>query len=177
MPNKKNQALLDDAKVCGACKSLLPSEFYVEGSAVCKSCLPVTLHRPIPDEPVSDAKKRHVAKSAAKQVLSTLTRDAIDVPHTSQLAEKIIEGLGGLDGYTAMYVQLIEKIMEESPGSRLALEAMKSVQKLLRDSTILRDTAPDVENVSDEQLQDALEQLVLRKMNQGKLSLPRPDDD
>lgn len=165
---------LDGFSICKTCKQSMPlSYFDDEGGDVCRMCAPM---RSMSKKEVVAGEATNIrekaTKLAAKQVMANLTRDSIDVPHTSELAAAMIKRFHGLDGFADAYFEVVSRIISEDPGSRLALKAMENMSKLIKESTIMRDTAPDVKSVSDEELEIELRRIIEKGVIDGRIDLP-----
>ncbi len=93
--------------------------------------------------------------------LSKMARQKIESPHISQACEALIQKFGGLEGFTRFYYGQITRAAEENPGSRQVLEACKSVVALIAASTEHRKSAPDVVDLSDDDLEREKAKLIL----------------
>lgn len=172
MPNKNQMARTPDYESCSVCGQIFPSiEFKDAGAPVCKICSAT----PTRGEEKQLLKKR-VAVLAAKQMLAALTRKQIDVPHTSELAAAVVQKIGGLDVLAERYVEVVNAILEEDPSSRKSLSAVEGLAKMIRDSTVMRETAPDVHNLSDEDLEQELQILFQQTLARGDIVLEVEND-
>jgi hypothetical protein len=87
------------------------------------------------------------------------------------LAAAVVDKMGGVDKLAERYVEVVNSILKEDPATRLALNAVEGVARLVRDSTIMRETAPDVNNVSTEELEKELQALINRSIDKGDIRL------
>jgi hypothetical protein len=162
-----------DYESCAGCGQIYPlSEFKDPGVLVCKLCSGK------PDSEDDRAvTKRKVARLAARQVLASLTRSQIDVPHTSELAAAVVERIGGVDKLADKYMEVVNAILEKDPSTRLALSAVDGIAKMIRDSTVMRETAPDVNNLSDDELEQEISTLLEQRLGSGDIVLEIEQQD
>ena len=100
-----------------------------------------------------------------------MTRNAINVPHTSELAAAVMKRFGGIEKFADKYFEVVDAILEKDPSTRLALSAVDGVAKMIRDSTVMRETAPDVNNLSDEELELEFQRMIEQKLESQKIVL------
>lgn len=93
--------------------------------------------------------------------LSKLSRQKIESPHISQACEALINKFGGLEGFTRFYYGQVMQAAETDPGSRTVLEACKTILNLISASTEHRKSAPDVVDLSDDDLEREKAKLIL----------------
>lgn len=96
--------------------------------------------------------------------LATISRQKIDSPHISQLCESLVAQFGGLQAFTQFYYSQIQAAAAENPGGRQVLEACKTVIGLVNQSTEHRQSAPDVVDMTDEELERERTRLLLELM-------------
>ena len=159
-----------DYDSCNRCGEIFPvKEYFLDDSGICKLCRggpPVK--RSAPNE---EQHKKRVANLVCRQVMSSLTRNAIDVPHTSELAAAVMKRFGGIEKFADKYFAVVDAILERDPSTRLALSAVDGVAKMIRDSTVMRETAPDVKNLSDEELETEFQRMIEQKLMSGDIVL------
>ena len=118
----------------------------------CKACL----------KRIEAGKHENNLKKAAKEILrgfaGALSTNRIEVPHTSELAAAIVERHGGVGGVADFIYIQGKTAADEKPGSRMALEYCKMLTNLVVKSTDQRETAPDVANLADEEIERQIEQ-------------------
>ncbi len=134
-------------------------------------CSGIPVKGVVVDEGEQETTNRRIAELTAKQVVASVTRKAIDVPHISEVAGAVLSKLGGATGFADKFVNTVNGILEENPNSRLALTALTEVSKLVRESTVMRETAPDVRNISDKDLEDELTRFMQAKLADGSVQL------
>lgn len=142
---------------CVGCNRLKDkTEFGKHGnnnySENCKACL----------KRIEAGKHENNLKKAAKEILKgfagAMTSNKIEVPHTSELAAAIVQLHGGVGGVADFIYTQGKTAADENPGSRLSLEYCKMLTGLVVKSTDQRQTAPDVANLSDEEIEHHIEQ-------------------
>lgn len=118
----------------------------------CKACL----------KRIEAGQHENNLKKASKEILKgfaeALTSKKIEVPHTSELAAAIVGLHGGVGGVADFIYTQGKTAADERPGSRLSLEYCKMLTGLVVKSTEQRQTAPDVANLPDEEIERQIEQ-------------------
>ncbi len=112
----------------------------------------------------SDGKKNRNAEQidqALAGFAAKLRGTHIDVPHISELAGHLIKKLGGVEQLAELWVTTINAIQDQKPASKLALESLLSVARLVETSTAYRESAPDMAAMTDADIQEELRSLIL----------------
>lgn len=121
----------------------------------------------------SNEKRNKLLKAACgelvKQLVTGRATPQIEVPHTSELAAEMVKNLDGLAGLGKMATDAMKAAYAFDPTSKVSLEWMKLVSGLVVKSTDQRTTAPDVPNMSEEELNSELSAMI------GKLLNERPE--
>lgn len=107
-----------------------------------------------------------VQKNAISQRLNQFSRKVrtIKAPHISELCEEMIEQFGSLKDMAKAWKQQIDAACANRPGGKTALDAFGALSHLVRESTVLRGSAPDVENLSEEDIEREMTELVGRML-------------
>ena len=117
---------------------------------------------------------------AAKMVSFTteiVQKPKIDAPHISELCEEMMHCFGGLQNFARLYHGQIMEAATRSPGGKLVLDALKAMTKLIETSTEHRKSAPDMENLSDEDIARELRTIVVGSLPALQDELPELIED
>ena len=152
---------------CPECGETKPCEEFPLRHGSCSSCL-------VADR-VKDARREErtstAAVLAAKQLLAGVKRRKIDVPHTSELAEALDIRWGGVKAFADSLYEDLQFTIKNSPGTRLSMDAHKVYIDLIKVSTEHRETAPDVGNVTDAELEDEVITILHQAITKGHINL------
>ena len=122
---------------------------------------------------VQNEKRTKLMKAACTQLVKQLVTgkavEQIDVPHTSELASHVVKGFGGVEGLAALFVDAAKASYMANPTGKVTLEWMKATKDLVVKSTDQRQTAPDVAQMNEEELNGELTAMI------GKLLDSNPD--
>lgn len=163
--------ITDDGSVerfCVGCKKWQPKEdsYAKNGNGfreLCKVCYRIR----------QNEKRTLLTKAAmgklVKQLVSGKATTHIDVPHTSEMASGIVKSLGGLDGFVELYTNAMKAAYTENPTSKVTLEYMKLTAGIVTKSTDQRESAPDVAQMNEDELNTELSAMI------GKLLEDNPD--
>ena len=94
---------------------------------------------------------KRIAEIAAKKLAGN-----IKAPHVSELCEDMIASFGGLTEFVAEWKEQYDELRTREPGSKLVMDSLYSVAKLVNMSTQHRSSAPDVQRMSEEALEKEL---------------------
>jgi len=100
--------------------------------------------------------QRAMVQEGAGGLFRLLSQGKINAVHISELNERLIELLGGLDGFARFYVNQIVAAAATRPGGKNVLDACKQICNVVLASTQHRRSAPDVENLTTEDLEREL---------------------
>jgi hypothetical protein len=118
---------------------------------------------------VEKAAARKRAKDAFRDMIASQRKEHIDAPHISEVCAAMIRELGGLDRFCAGLVEDYLDARERSPGSSTLLRFGTDIFRLARDSSSLRDSAPDAVNMTDEELASEVLALLDHAAKQRKI--------
>jgi hypothetical protein len=145
LPRPTLHACADPPYGCG---ELLPgSKFTLSGRNVCDDCWE-NRHN-------AEARRRQEAKAknAIKLVIAATSGTKIDAPHVSELCAEAFKACGGAQEYGRIVKQMIDNgIRDEKP--HIVLKAMQMLTELCKLSSQMRDTAPDVFRMEDDELKN-----------------------
>lgn len=99
---------------------------------------------------------------AIKLVVAELQGTKINVPHISELAAEMIRQLGGLEQFCILWKHHIECIMVSDPSSNRLTTNLKAIAHMISESTKERLTAPDVNQLTEADMEAELSRLVGR---------------
>lgn len=91
-----------------------------------------------------------------KGLVQQVRQSKLNAPHISEYLDVVLRKLGGVEVLATMQVDQIEMLLEMRPGSPAAVNSLKDVVKLIVASTQHRDSAPDLAQITDEQLNELL---------------------
>lgn len=148
--------------VCPECSTRKP----ITDFAVITRGIPLLCKQCKKERQYAHARERleKIATKSGIADLATISRQKIDSPHISQLCESLIAQFGGLQAFTNFYFSQIQLAAASNPGSRTVLEACKTVIGLVNQSTEHRQSAPDVVDMTDDELERERTRLLLELM-------------
>ena len=111
----------------------------------------------------SDAKKKRL-KSALSEFTAMLRGTQVEAPHVAEYCAKLIEKFGNLDEIVTMHHTVLTSLVRENPGSKTAIDAMNGLVRLMELSTKYRDSAPDIEDLDDNEIEEELSKLMLARL-------------
>lgn len=111
----------------------------------------------------SDAKKKRL-KSALSEFTAMLRGTQVEAPHVAEYCAKLIESFGSLDKIVEMHHTVLDSLVKDNPGSKTAIDAMNGLVRLMELSTKYRDSAPDIEDLDDTEIEEELSKLMLARL-------------
>ena len=111
----------------------------------------------------SNAKKKRL-KSALSEFTAILRGTQVEAPHVAEYTQKLIEKFGSLDKIVDMHHTVVTSLVRENPGSKTAIDAVNGLVKLMELSTKYRDSAPDVDDLDDNEIEEELSKLMLARL-------------
>ena len=111
----------------------------------------------------SDAKKKRL-KSALSEFTAMLRGTQVEAPHVAEYCAKLIEKFGSLDKIVEMHHSVLTALVRDNPGSKTAIDAMNGLVRLMELSTKYRDSAPDIEDLDDSEIEEELSRLMLARL-------------
>jgi len=111
----------------------------------------------------SDAKKKRL-KSALSEFTAMLRGTQVDAPHVAEYCSKLIEKFGSVENVVNMHHDVITALVRNNPGSKTAIDAMNGLVRLMELSTKYRDSAPDIEDLDDNEIEEELSKLMLARL-------------
>jgi hypothetical protein len=166
--------LEDMERVCVCCGKTKPgSAFRTLACTQCKNCR---------NRAQGKIKRMHrlkeaLAQTASKQILSASRGDNIDAPRISQVCARMVDLFGGVDGFCKQWHEHIAIAMDERPGGRNALDQLRTIAKLIKDSTASVDSANAVLAMTDEELQAEIDKSVARITTMQQLTVTSEEYD
>lgn len=125
--------------------------------------------------------KRAIAKYKGQIVTellgftSAVNNRKINAPHISELAEALSAKFGGVEGFAELYYSQIMHAAGNNPGGKTALDGLRAIANIFKESTAHRESAPD--KMSDEDIDRELN-AILAKMLEKTIdvqALPEPE--
>ena len=109
------------------------------------------------------AKDRRL-KAALSEFTAMLRGTQVEAPHVAEYCGKLIEKFGSLDKIVDMHHSVLTTLVKDNPGSKTAIDAMNGLVRLMELSTKYRDSAPDVEDLDDSEIEEELSKLMLARL-------------
>ena len=149
------EILLED-RICPKCGKTKPaSAFQSINSIKCKRCN----ERGGKTARIRNLKNA-LANLASRQIIASVRGDRIDAPRISQVCAKMVELFGGMDKFCVVWHGQIKEVINERPGSMIALSQLRSIAKLIKDSTASVDSSSEITSLTDDELDDAISSVV-----------------
>ena len=111
----------------------------------------------------SDTKKKRL-KSALTEFTTMLRGTQVEAPHVAEYCAKLIDKFGSLDKIVDMHHTVLNALVKDNPASKTALDAVNGLVRLMELSTKYRDTAPDVDDLDDKEIEEELSRLMLARL-------------
>ena len=156
---------------CEDCRVVRPVANFRGDARTCDMC--------VADEPRKQklARQHQSAKFASQRLVASVRGSKINAPHISELCEAIVEQFDGLHNFAKIWKQQIDIAIANSPGSKTVLDSFYGITKLIAVSTEHRGSAPDVADLTDEELAIELEAIGRRLIRSNVLSIESEDAD
>jgi hypothetical protein len=106
------------------------------------------------DIEAADKKKRSIG------FFDRLAKKKLDAAHISELCEEIVGEFGGLHQFARFFVAQTMAAAARNPGGKVALDACAKVISIIVASTEHRKSAPDVENLTDEDIEKEVRSII-----------------
>lgn len=149
-------------RTCACCDEHLPeSEFSGPKATVCNQCKNRSGYaRKV-------IKLESVLTRVAGGMLAAKARgDCIQAPRVSQVATKMFELLGGVDGFCQKYKAQLDKAIEKNPGSAVVLRQFTEMVKMTKMSSDSMDSTAATAELSDGDLQKEIDGIVAKMLNE-----------
>lgn len=111
----------------------------------------------------SEAKQKRL-KSALAEFTAMLRGTQVEAPHVAEYCSKLIEKFGSLDNIVDMHHTVLSTLVRDNPGSKTAIDAINGLVRLMELSTKYRDSAPDIEDLDDREIEEELSKLMLARL-------------
>lgn len=111
----------------------------------------------------SDAKRKRL-KSALSEFTAMLRGTQVEAPHVAEYCSKLIEKFGSVENVVNMHHQVITSLVRNNPGSKTAIDAMNGLVRLMELSTKYRNSAPDIGDLDDSEIEEELSKLMLARL-------------
>ena len=111
-----------------------------------------------------DESKKKRLRSALTEFTAMLRGTQVEAPHVAEYCSKLVEKFGSLDEIVDMHHMVITTLVKEQPGSKTAIDAVNGLVKLMELSTKYRDSAPDIEDLDDNEIEEELSKLMLARL-------------
>ena len=112
----------------------------------------------------SESKKKRL-QSALSEFTAMLRGTQVDAPHVAEYCAKLIEKFGSLDKIVDMHHKVLTSLVDDNPGSKTSIDAMNGLVRLMELSTKYRDSAPDIEDLDDKEIEEELSRLMLARLS------------
>ena len=104
-------------------------------------------------------------KAALSEFTAMLRGTQVEAPHVAEYCSKLVEKFGNLDNIVNMHHTVITTLVKDNPGSKTAIDAVNGLVKLMELSTKYRDSAPDVDDLEDREIEEELSRLMLARLS------------
>jgi hypothetical protein len=153
-------ALASAHKICAKCGQEKSRNSFGKGpnKTWCNRC-----NKEISKIRRSEAKKKRL-KSALSEFTAMLRGTQVEAPHVAEYCAKLIERFGSLDKIVEMHHTVLNSLVKDNPGSKTAIDAMNGLVRLMELSTKYRDSAPDIEDLDDTEIEEELSKLMLARL-------------
>jgi len=145
-------------RVCPSCRLMKPlAEFDYTKSNIRICCIECVEQDKQTKKLVKATARRD---EALKMVIAEVSGTKINVPHISELAAEMVHQLGGLEEFCQLWKYHIYACLERNPASNTLASNLKALSNMILQSTQERMTAPDVQTLTDEELEKELQTLM-----------------
>lgn len=103
-------------------------------------------------------------RSALSEFTAMLRGTKVEAPHVAEYCSKLIEKFGSLDRIVEMHHTVITSLVNDNPGSKTAIDAVNGLVRLMELSTKYRDSAPDIDDLEDNEIEEELSRLMLARL-------------
>ena len=104
-------------------------------------------------------------KAALSEFTAMLRGTQVEAPHVAEYCSKLIEKFGSLDNIVDMHHTVVTSLVNDTPGSKTAIDAVNGLVRLMELSTKYRDSAPDVDDLEDREIEEELSRLMLARLS------------
>ena len=104
-------------------------------------------------------------KAALSEFTAMLRGTQVEAPHVAEYCSTLVEKFGNLDNIVNMHHTVITTLVKDNPGSKTAIDAVNGLVKLMELSTKYRDSAPDVDDLEDREIEEELSRLMLARLS------------
>lgn len=114
-------------------------------------------------------KRRAAEKKRQDEFRAAVARmrgESIKAPHVSELWAEMVGEWGGLTKFVREYKAQVDAAIVKGAGTKTVLDAFKSITQLSVHSSNLRGTAPDMANLTDEDIENQLRVMTMRVLKQ-----------
>jgi len=156
-------------RACRSCSRPLDLDHFIDDSPICNECLAM-------DRIYKERKKVHKkAKTTLTKILQQARPDSIKAPHITEVCAGVIEEIGGMDAFCKSLADDYRQARETKPGSSTVVKFGENIIRLVKDSSVLRDSAPDARDMSDDQLAGELLNLFANVAKENGIEIESDD--
>lgn len=142
-------------EVCGIEKYL--RQFHNNRGAVCRSCHSLSQEQREERRFVSQIQPALAAfETKMREFLAHRSGRDIRVPHLMELYQQVSAKLGGVESWAEMYAKQVQEAVRLHPGTKTTLDYLRFYPQLAEAALAMRDSAPDIANMSDRELRTAI---------------------
>ncbi|MFA7177011.1 MAG: hypothetical protein WC114_07180 [Smithellaceae bacterium] len=155
-----------DERLCARCNRLVSIEDFTGDSLNCNSCNQLLTQE--------DANKRYedmrqlMCTRAVRGMVAERTGKKIDAPHISEYVATLVKKLGGLEAMADLHVEQLKAAIEDTPGSARVLDHFKAIVNMINASTEHRQSAPDVEGLTEDEIIAEFKVLSMEAMTEDR---------
>lgn len=140
---------------CPACRRELPLDAYSKSQKKpypeCKEC------RALLDANTAQKRFARIESGFFKQLAAQICGKKLNVPHVSEVGASILDQFGTLEEFCRRWAEQVELAPD---GSKTKLDGYRAFYQIFHDSTLNRETAPDVADMTPEQMEQELRGLM-----------------
>jgi len=161
-------------RICPKCGKTKPSSaFRSNGASHCEACVDRGRAKTLRIRKLKAA----LIDIANRQIVSAARGDSIDAPRISHVCAKMVELFGGIDGFCGKWYENIQAAIEGNPGGKNGLDQLRSIAKLIKDSTSSVDAASSVIALTEEELNSEIDSAISRIVTEQTLTLECESED
>ena len=155
-----------EERVCTRCTRIRTLNEFPAGSGVCTACSELLA--------AEDANARYekmrelVCAKTVRHMIAERKGTKIDAPHISEYVATLVKELGGLQHLAEMHATQVRHAIDDDPGSKKVLDHFKVLANLITASTEHRQSAPDVEGLTDDEIIAEFQLLTMQGLTADK---------
>jgi hypothetical protein len=113
-------------------------------------------------------KNEREAHTGMLKLMTDLQEGRIDKVSAVSLAGKLVKRLGGEDGIAEMWAEQVRRAIQDSPGRKTTLDALKQIKDLIVSVDPVMNGVNELANMSDAQVEDFTLNLLLERVGRDE---------